>query len=189
MARCRLSAAVVISATLLAACGEGETAVVAAPSSTTTLAGPDRITTTTVAAVTSPSSTSSTTTALRWSLPITFTLGIDDDGLRLRLRPGDEVVPRLPVAAVADAGWNLLVAPDPAVLRGGDDLLWRPSETDDGRLEITSRGSGQLTVGTASLMPADNILGWRADTVALVEALGSPVYRWPGGNFVSGYDW
>jgi alpha-N-arabinofuranosidase len=62
-------------------------------------------------------------------------------------------------------------------------------DTDNGRLEITSRGSGQLTVGTASLMPADNILGWRADTVALVKELDSPVYRWPGGNFVSGYDW
>jgi alpha-N-arabinofuranosidase len=38
-------------------------------------------------------------------------------------------------------------------------------------------------------MPADNILGWRADTVARVKELDSPVYRWPGGNFVSGYDW
>jgi len=61
--------------------------------------------------------------------------------------------------------------------------------TDDGRLEITSRGAGRLTVGTASLMPADNLLGWRADTLALVKELDSPVYRWPGGNFVSGYDW
>ncbi len=61
--------------------------------------------------------------------------------------------------------------------------------TDNGRLEIISRGSGQLTVGTASLMPADNVLGWRADTLALVKELDSPVYRWPGGNFVSGYDW
>jgi alpha-N-arabinofuranosidase len=61
--------------------------------------------------------------------------------------------------------------------------------TDNGRLEITSRGSGSLTPGTASLMPADNILGWRADTLALLKELDSPVYRWPGGNFVSGYDW
>ena len=38
-------------------------------------------------------------------------------------------------------------------------------------------------------MPADNILGWRADTLALLKELDSPVYRWPGGNFVSGYDW
>ncbi len=61
--------------------------------------------------------------------------------------------------------------------------------TDSGHLEITSRGSGQLTIGTASLMPADSILGWRADTVALLKELDAPVYRWPGGNFVSGYDW
>jgi alpha-N-arabinofuranosidase len=29
----------------------------------------------------------------------------------------------------------------------------------------------------------------RADTLALLKELDSPVYRWPGGNFVSGYDW
>jgi alpha-N-arabinofuranosidase len=61
--------------------------------------------------------------------------------------------------------------------------------TDNGRLEIVARGTGTLVVGTASLMPADNVLGWRADTLALLKELDSPVYRWPGGNFVSGYDW
>jgi alpha-L-arabinofuranosidase len=61
--------------------------------------------------------------------------------------------------------------------------------TDNGRIEIVSRGKGRFHIGTVSLMPADNILGWRADTVALLKQLNSPVYRWPGGNFVSGYDW
>jgi len=61
--------------------------------------------------------------------------------------------------------------------------------TDNGRIEIVSRGKGHFLVGTVSLMPADNILGWRYDTVALLKQLNSPVYRWPGGNFVSGYDW
>jgi len=61
--------------------------------------------------------------------------------------------------------------------------------TDNGRLEIVSRGTGTFTVGTVSLMPADNVLGWRADTLAVLKELDSPVYRWPGGNFVSGYDW
>jgi len=61
--------------------------------------------------------------------------------------------------------------------------------TDNGRLEIVGTGKGHFLVGTVSLMPADNILGWRADTVALLKELNSPVYRWPGGNFVSGYDW
>ncbi len=61
--------------------------------------------------------------------------------------------------------------------------------TDNGRIEILSRGKGSFRIGTVSLMPADNVHGWRADTVALVKELDSPVYRWPGGNFVSGYNW
>jgi alpha-N-arabinofuranosidase len=44
-------------------------------------------------------------------------------------------------------------------------------------------------VGTVSLMPADNVRGMRADTLALLKQLNATIYRWPGGNFVSGYDW
>jgi len=38
-------------------------------------------------------------------------------------------------------------------------------------------------------MPADNIDGLPPDTLAILKQLNSPVYRWPGGNFVSGYNW
>jgi alpha-N-arabinofuranosidase len=38
-------------------------------------------------------------------------------------------------------------------------------------------------------MPADNVEGFRADMVALLRDLDAGMYRWPGGNFVSGYDW
>ena len=48
---------------------------------------------------------------------------------------------------------------------------------------------GSVLIGTASLMPADNVEGLRADTLALLKELQAPIYRWPGGNFVSGYDW
>lgn len=48
---------------------------------------------------------------------------------------------------------------------------------------------GDALLGPPSLMPADNVNGLRADTLALLKELDSPVYRWPGGNFVSGYDW
>jgi alpha-N-arabinofuranosidase len=61
--------------------------------------------------------------------------------------------------------------------------------TDNGRIEIVGQGEGALRVGAVSLMPADNVLGWRADTLERLRELDSPVYRWPGGNFVSGYDW
>jgi len=63
------------------------------------------------------------------------------------------------------------------------------ASTENARFEVTSAGSGELRVGTASLMPADNVSGMRRDTLALLKELDSPLYRWPGGNFVSGYDW
>jgi alpha-N-arabinofuranosidase len=62
-------------------------------------------------------------------------------------------------------------------------------DTEQGRLEVVASGKGSLRVGTLSLMPADNVEGMRADTLALLKQLDAPVYRWPGGNFVSGYNW
>jgi alpha-N-arabinofuranosidase len=61
--------------------------------------------------------------------------------------------------------------------------------TENGRLEIVGLGKGAFRIGAVSLMPANNIEGWRADTLRLLKELDSPVYRWPGGNFVSGYNW
>ncbi|HET6568039.1 MAG TPA: hypothetical protein VFG50_08740, partial [Rhodothermales bacterium] len=64
-----------------------------------------------------------------------------------------------------------------------------PANSDSARLEIVGTGRGALRIGTASLMPADNVDGFRADVLALLRELNAPIYRWPGGNFVSGYDW
>ncbi len=61
--------------------------------------------------------------------------------------------------------------------------------TDHAALEIRARGDGPVLIGTVSLMPADNVRGMRADTLALLKQLDAPLFRWPGGNFVSGYDW
>jgi alpha-N-arabinofuranosidase len=62
--------------------------------------------------------------------------------------------------------------------------------TLEGRLEIQATGSqGHVWIGPVSLMPADHIDGMRRDTLAVLKELDAPVYRWPGGNFVSGYDW
>ena len=63
------------------------------------------------------------------------------------------------------------------------------SDSDDARLEIVGRGTGSLHVGAVSLMPADNVQGFRAEVIAVLKQLHSGVYRWPGGNFVSGYEW
>jgi alpha-N-arabinofuranosidase len=54
---------------------------------------------------------------------------------------------------------------------------------------IVAKGKGSLRVAAVSLMPADNVKGWRADTLEAVKKLNTPILRWPGGNFVSGYNW
>ena len=61
--------------------------------------------------------------------------------------------------------------------------------TDNATFEIVGKGKGKFLIGTSSLMPADNVRGMRADTLALLKELNAPIYRWPGGNFVSGYNW
>lgn len=62
------------------------------------------------------------------------------------------------------------------------------STTDKAWVELRV-SQGAVLVGTASLMPANHVEGMRADTLALLRELKAPIYRWPGGNFVSGYDW
>lgn len=70
------------------------------------------------------------------------------------------------------------------------DLKFNSASLDhNARIEVAPAGKGRLHVGTLSLMPDDNIEGFRSDVMALLKELNSPVYRWPGGNFVSGYDW
>ena len=61
--------------------------------------------------------------------------------------------------------------------------------SDDARLEIVGVGAGAFHIGAVSLMPANNIQGFRAEVIAALKQLHSGVYRWPGGNFVSGYEW
>ena len=63
------------------------------------------------------------------------------------------------------------------------------ADTKDGKLEVTGTGQGTFYVGAVSLMPANNVDGMRKDTLELIKELDSPCYRWPGGNFVSGYNW
>ncbi len=63
------------------------------------------------------------------------------------------------------------------------------ASAEKARIEIRSSGGESFRVGTVSLMPADNVEGFRPEVLTLLRELNSPVYRWPGGNFVSGYNW
>jgi len=63
------------------------------------------------------------------------------------------------------------------------------ADTDDATLEITGTGTGSFHVGTVSLMPADNIEGFRPEVIAALKQMRFGVLRFPGGNFVSSYEW
>jgi alpha-N-arabinofuranosidase len=63
------------------------------------------------------------------------------------------------------------------------------ADTDDARLEITGTGRGAFHVGAVSLMPTDNVEGFRKEVIEALRQLHSGVYRFPGGNFVSAYEW
>jgi len=57
------------------------------------------------------------------------------------------------------------------------------------QFEISATGGGSFHVGAVSLMPADNLHGFRPDAIAVLKSLRSGVYRFPGGNFVSAHEW
>ena len=62
-------------------------------------------------------------------------------------------------------------------------------DDDKAEFSIVFEGPGKLWIGSVSLMPVDNMLGWRKDVLELIQALRPPIVRYPGGNFVSGYHW
>ena len=63
------------------------------------------------------------------------------------------------------------------------------ADSADAALEISGTGSGDFHIGAVSLMPADNMQGFRPDTIALLKQLHSGMWRLPGGNFLSDWDW
>jgi alpha-N-arabinofuranosidase len=60
--------------------------------------------------------------------------------------------------------------------------------TKNAKIEIAGSGEGTFSIGAVSLMPEDNMSGFRSDVIRLLKGLNSGLYRW-GGNMSSGYDW
>ena len=63
-----------------------------------------------------------------------------------------------------------------------------PADTADAALEITGTGSGDFHIGAVSLMPADNIEGFRPDVIALFRQINMGFWRY-GGNYTSNLIW
>ena len=62
------------------------------------------------------------------------------------------------------------------------------ADTSDGVIEITGTGKGDFHIGTLSLMPADNVQGFRPDTTSLLRQIKMGFWRY-GGNYTSGLIW
>jgi alpha-N-arabinofuranosidase len=80
----------------------------------------------------------------------------------------------------------------PAVLRTYKELPLTFSAGADmaaGALEITGSGTGNFHIGAVSLMPADNLDGFRPEVIAQLKQLHSGFWRLPGGNFISDFNW
>ena len=63
------------------------------------------------------------------------------------------------------------------------------ADTDKAIFRIEGTGNGTFHVGTVSLMPGNNVQGFRPDTTALLRQLHSGFWRLPGGNFLSDWSW
>jgi len=80
--------------------------------------------------------------------------------------------------SLPDAGWNRF------------SFNLKSAQTDkNGKFTITFTGSGMLWVGTASVMPQDNLSGFRKDVIEALRQIRPPNIRWPGGNVSSCYHW
>ena len=102
--------------------------------------------------------------------------------------PGVKVVVRLVWGTDAASAQSIAI---PALTREYKSFPFRftPSAaSEDAHLEILGTGGGSFHVGAASLMPADNVKGFRPGMIRIFKEEGFKMMKWPGGNFVSAYD-
>ncbi len=97
-------------------------------------------------------------------------------------------------ALLPDGAWMTLASsrlPKPgAEWRKVTVRLMSSGTTDRAELEIEVRGAGRLWLDKLSLMPEDNIQGWRRDVVEAMKELAPPVLRWGGSTVDPGpYRW
>jgi alpha-N-arabinofuranosidase len=62
------------------------------------------------------------------------------------------------------------------------------ADSTDAAIEIAGTGTGNFHIGTLSVMPADNIQGFRPDTTSLLRQIKMGFWRY-GGNYTSGLIW
>ena len=89
----------------------------------------------------------------------------------------------------ADAAWQTIQLGKLSKHYQKFTFSFKAENSGSAQFEIIGTGDGSFHVGAVSLMPADNLDGWRPDAIAVLKSLHSGVYRFPGGNFVSAHEW
>jgi alpha-N-arabinofuranosidase len=107
----------------------------------------------------------------------------------LRGTPGAKVNVTLSWGSGANDKQTIAISPLTAQYKKFPLSFTAKADTMDGAIEISGTGSGNVHVGTLSLMPSDNIEGFRPDTIALLKDLHAGMWRLPGGNFISDWVW
>ncbi len=107
----------------------------------------------------------------------------------LRATPGSKVNVTLSWGSGPDDRQTIAITPLTTQYKKYPISFTAKADTTDGAIEIAGTGSGNYHVGTLSLMPSDNIQGFRPDTIALLKDLHAGMWRLPGGNFISDWVW
>jgi len=69
------------------------------------------------------------------------------------------------------------------------EAVLSPTQTDqNATFTISFRGPGSLWIDQVSLMPDDNVFGWRRDVAVALKALTPGIIRF-GGSTTEGFDW
>ena len=89
----------------------------------------------------------------------------------------------------ADAAWQTIQLGKLSKHYQKFTFSFKAENSGSAQFEIIGTGDGSFHVGAVSLMPADNLDGFRPDAIAVLKSLRSGVYRFPGGNFVSAHEW
>jgi alpha-N-arabinofuranosidase len=106
----------------------------------------------------------------------------------VKASPGSHVTVSLVWGQGAGERQTIVLAPPAQTYETIPVSFIAQADASDGAIEITGTGRGSFHVGAISLMAADNIHGFRPDTIALLKEIKSGFWRF-GGNYTSNYTW
>lgn len=107
----------------------------------------------------------------------------------LRTTPGAKVNAALVWGEGTNDRQTLALSATPGTYKEVPFTFTAGADTEAGALEIIGTGKGNIHIGAVSLMPADNVDGFRPEVIAELKQLHSGFWRLPGGNYISNFNW